>query len=413
MNKKRVIVAGGGAAGFFAAISCAEANRDAEVFIAEKGPEFLSKVRISGGGRCNVTNACFDVSRLCESYPRGGRALAGAFQVFQPRNTIEWFESRGVHLRTEEDGRVFPATNSSQTIVNCFLREAEALGIKSALNCAVEKVERRSEGGFNVAFNNGEWAECDCLLLATGGCRTVSGGSLPVILGHTLETPVPSLFTFNVDAPWLRALSGVAVDNVEVSVPSMKLREAGAVLLTHWGVSGPAILRLSAWGARVLNAAGYQFVLRVDWLPGLQGHEVENELAERRQSQPSRFVSNTPISPLSNRLWEALVAASGIEPGTRWAALSAADRHRLGLQLSRTELPVTGKSTNKDEFVTCGGVTLKEINFKTMESRVCPGLFFSGELMDIDGITGGFNFQAAWTTGRIAGRSIAERLALK
>lgn len=413
MNKKRVIVAGGGAAGFFAAISCAEANRDVEVFIAEKGPEFLSKVRISGGGRCNVTNACFDVAHLCESYPRGGRALAGAFQVFQPRNTIEWFESRGVRLRTEEDGRVFPVTNSSQTIVNCLLREAQALGIKSAFNCAVEKVERRAEGGFDVVFTNGEWAECDCLLLATGGCRTVSGGSLPVGLGHTLETPVPSLFTFNVDAPWLCSLSGVAVNKVEISVPSMKLRETGAILLTHWGVSGPAVLRLSAWGARVLNAAEYRFVLRVDWLPGLQGQEVESELAARRELQPSRFVSNTPIPPLSGRLWEALVEAAGIEPETRWAALSAADRHRLGVQLIHTELAVTGKSTNKDEFVTCGGVALKEINFKTMESRICPGLFFAGELMDIDGITGGFNFQAAWTTGCIAGTSIAERLAPK
>jgi predicted Rossmann fold flavoprotein len=247
-------------------------------------------------------------------------------------------------------------------------------------------------------------------LLATGGCREAAAGQLAVSLGHTLEPPVPSLFTFHIATPWLRKLAGVSIGSVEVSVPTAKLRERGALLVTHWGLSGPAILRLSAWGARALHKFNYQFPLQVNWLPHLHADAIAAELKSRRKTQPARFIINTPIAPLPSRLWEQFVMAAGIARDTRWAALSRAAQHQLVQQLIRTEFPVTDKSPNKDEFVTCGGVRLGEVNFKTMESRICPGLHFAGELLDIDGITGGFNFQAAWTTGWIAGKAMAAKV---
>ena len=248
---------------------------------------------------------------------------------------------------------------------------------------------------------------CDKLLLATGGCRTPALGQLAVSLGHTLEPPVPSLFTFHVTTPWLRELAGISVESVEASVPGAGLGERGALLVTHWGLSGPVILRLSAWGARKLHGTNYSFPLHVNWLPHLDAEKIAAELEARRHSQPARQIVNAPIPPLPARLWEQLVLASGVTRATRWSALSRSAQHRLVQQLRRTEFSVSGKSLNKDEFVTCGGVRLSEVNFKTMESRICPGLFFAGELLDLDGITGGFNFQAAWTTGWIAGRAMA------
>jgi predicted Rossmann fold flavoprotein len=405
---QRIVVAGGGAAGFFAAITCAQARPDARVTLLEGGPHFLAKVRISGGGRCNVTHACFDPQILAGHYPRGERVLRGAFQVFQPGDTIDWFESRGVKLVTQEDGCLFPATNSSQTIIDCFLHEARNAGVILRDRCRVERIRRREEGGFELTLTGGELMPCDRLLLATGGCRMADGGALAVSLGHTLEPPVPSLFTFNVGLEWLRALAGVVVDVVEASVPGSGLRERDTLLLTHWGVSGPVILRISAWGARVLHGRQYQFPLLVNWLPHLTPEAITAQLQASRQSQPARLVVNSPVPPLTARLWEQLVLASGIPRSTRWSDLSRQAQHHLVGQLLRTELPVTGKSTNKEEFVTCGGVKLGEVNFKTMESRLCPGLYFAGELLDIDGLTGGFNFQAAWTTGWIAGHAMAE-----
>ena len=267
---------------------------------------------------------------------------------------------------------------------------------------------RRAEGGFELVLKS-ETLACDRLLLATGGCRGPDAGQLAVGLGHTLEPPVPSLFTFHVATPWLRELAGISMERVEASVPDARLRERGALLFTHWGLSGPAILRLSAWGARILHGFQYQFPLQINWLPQLDGERISAELHSRRQAQPARFVVNTPLPPLPARLWEQLVLASGLARDTRWSALSRSAQHRLTEQLIRTEFPITGKSLNKDEFVTCGGVRLREVNFKTMESRICPGLFFAGELLDIDGITGGFNFQAAWTTGWIAGNAMARK----
>src|SRR5260221_1243510 len=304
---------------------------------------------------------------------------------------------------------MFPTTDSSQTIIDCLLNAAQKAGVKLKTNGGLENVEKSSGGGFELKLSSGEILFCDKLLLAIGGCRTPALGQLAVSLGHTLEPPVPSLFTFHVEIPWLRQLAGVSVGTIEASVPGTKLRERGALLLTHWGLSGPAILRLSAWGARELHERNYSFPIQINWLPQSTEEKLAAEFQARRKSQPAKLIVNFPITPLPARLWEQLVLASGVARETRWAALSGALQHKLIRQLLRSEFPVTGKSLNKDEFVTCGGVKLGEVNFKTMESRICPGLFFAGELLDIDGLTGGFNFQAAWTTGWIAGRALAQK----
>jgi predicted Rossmann fold flavoprotein len=425
MSSRRVIVVGGGAAGVFAAITCAEALPDAEVTILEKGPEFLSKVRISGGGRCNVTHACFDPRDFATRFPRGEQELIGPFQRFQARDTVAWFAARGVKLNAECDGRMFPLSNTSQTIIDCLVGAAKAAGVKLVSDCGVERIVARASrpfrngneqqaggtptllGGFDLSLSNGETLFCDRLLLATGGCRTAEAGQLAVSLGHTLEPPVPSLFTFHIEAPWLHELAGVSVESVEASVPGTELRERGALLVTHSGLSGPVILRLSAWGARLLHDRDYRFPLHLYWLPRLGPEEIATELQWRRSQHPARLVVNTPIPPLPARLWEQLVLTTGVKRDTQWAALTRSAQHSLLQQLIRTELPVTGKSPNKEEFVTCGGVRLSEVNFRTMQSRLCPGLYFAGELLDIDGVTGGFNFQAAWTTGWIAGSAMA------
>jgi len=407
MKPERIVIVGGGAAGFFAALACAEKPGGAEIFILEKTSQFLAKVKISGGGRCNVTHACFDAREFASRYPRGARALISAFGKFQAADTVAWFERRGVKLKTEADGRMFPATDSSQTIIDCLLHAAQKAGVKLKTNCGVEGVARKSGGGFELALSNGNKLACDKMLLATGGCRTAALGQLAVSLGHTLEPPVPSLFTFHVETPWLRKLAGVSVEAVEASVPGTKLRERGALLLTHWGLSGPVILRLSAWGARELHGKSYQFTLQINWLPDLNGEKLAASFQTCRRAQPAKFIVNTAPAKLPARLWEQLVLESGVARETRWSSLSGGAQHKLIQQLLRSEFPVTGKSLNKDEFVTCGGVRLGEVNFKTMASRLCPGLFFAGELLDIDGLTGGFNFQAAWTTGWLAGRALA------
>ena len=406
MSERRVAIVGGGAAGFFAAIACAEASPATRVWLFEKGPQFLAKVRISGGGRCNVTHACVDARELAAHYPRGGRALIGPFQTFQPRDTIAWFEARGVKLKTEPDGRVFPVTDSSQTIIDCLLRAARAAGVELSTNCGVERAVR-VEGGFELATGHGQTLRCERLMLATGGCRGPAAGQLAVSLGHTLEPPVPSLFTFHVEAPWLQALAGISVPSVEVAVPGARLAERGAILITHAGLSGPAILKLSAWGARTLHSRGYDFPLRINWLPQIDAGTLTERLESCRVEQPAKLLVNTSFPPLPMRLWEGLVQAAGVDRTTRWADLSRTARHSLVQQLHHTEFRVAGKTLNQDEFVTCGGVRLGEVNFRTMESRICPGLHFGGELLDIDGLTGGFNFQAAWTTGWLAGHAMA------
>jgi predicted Rossmann fold flavoprotein len=403
----RVVIVGGGAAGFFAAIACAKARPDADVLLLEAGRQFLTKVRISGGGRCNVTHACFDPRALSERYPRGGRALIAPFHRFQPCDTVEWFTERGARLKTEPDGRMFPVTNSSETIVDCLLEAARDAGVELRPNCGV-KTARRGDADFELTLSDGSMIECEKLCVAIGGCRTPAMGRWIEELGHTIESPVPSLFTFHVETPWLRELPGVAVEDVEVSVPGTNLHERGPLLVTHWGVSGPAVLRLSAWGARELHDRNYHFPLRVNWLPGRNADSLLAEFQSRRDSQPGKAVRNSPVDALPARFWEALAREAGIGPDVRWTTLPRTGALALAERLIHTELPVTGKSLNKDEFVTCGGVRLREVDFKTMESRVQPGLYFAGEVLDIDGVTGGFNFQAAWTTGWIAGHAMAQ-----
>lgn len=384
----------------FAAITCAEAARHKEITVLEKGPQLLAKVRISGGGRCNVTHGCFEVRDFSSRYPRGERELIGPFNRFQARDTVEWFEKRGVKLKTEADGRVFPVTDRSATIIDCLCAAARASGVKMFTNRGVVGVRKEGDR-FRVTTSDGQTLECDRLLMATGGTRTPALGKLAESLGHQLEPPVPSLFTFHIEAPWVRELAGVSVPDVEARVPGTSLRERGPLLFTHWGVSGPVVLRLSAWGARELHARDYKFVLKLDWVPGL----IE---PLKPSAEAARLVVNSGVAGLPNRLWAAVVQLAGISREERWASLSNAGQHRLMTQLRSTELQVSGKSLNKDEFVTCGGVRLSEINFKTMESRVCSGLYLAGELLDIDGITGGFNFQSAWTTGWLAGKAMAD-----
>lgn len=410
MSKSEIVVVGGGAAGFFGALACAEAAPKAHVSILEQSGEFLAKVRVSGGGRCNVTHACFDPRELASHYPRGSKALIGPFHRFQPRDTIAWFEQRGVKLKTEPDGRMFPMTNTSETIIDCFMREAQKAEITLQARTGVEEISKRVGGGFDLGVSGGRKITCDSLLLATGGCRAAAQGGLAQALGHSLEPPVPSLFSFELDASHLHDLAGVAVSDVLVSVPGTSLSERGPVLITHSGMSGPVILRLSAWGARIMFDRGYKFTLAIHWLPSMEEGAILKEMNERREKQGARLVANAPIGPLPGRLWERLVQWAGLNPETRWSSITRAGQQKLLQQLTHAELPVTGKSLNKDEFVTCGGVRLDEVQFKTMESRICPGLYLAGELLDIDGITGGFNFQAAWTTGWIAGQAMAESI---
>lgn len=406
MKRERIIIVGGGAAGFFAAIACARANSNADVAIYEKTSEFLTKVRISGGGRCNVTHACFDPRTMSANYPRGERELIAPLHRFDTSDTVEWFESRGVQLKTEDDGRMFPVTDQSSTIVDCLLAEARDAGVQLFTRRGISSVKTRPSGGFELVFSDGEKAECDRLCLATGGSRNTSGADLARSLGHTIEPPVPSLFSFQIVGSWLRELPGVSSDPVEVSIPGTSLRERGPLLVTHSGLSGPAILRLSAWGARALHDLNYRFDLHINWLPNLNAAEIANTLQTFRLEHPGRLVMNLPIHPLPVRLWEQLATTAGVPLDTRFNRLRREHAAALAALLARTEFQVTGKSLNKDEFVTCGGVRLREVNLKTMESRLVPGLYFAGELLDIDGITGGFNFQSAWTTGWIAGNAM-------
>jgi predicted Rossmann fold flavoprotein len=408
-SESRILIIGGGAAGFFAAVRCAEEAPGCEVFLLEKGSEFLQKVRISGGGRCNVTHACFDVREFVRAYPRGGKELLGPMHQFQARDTVEWFEARGVKLKTEKDGRMFPVTDNSETIVQCLLQAARSAGVILKQNCGVQTLKYQ-EGKFCAELANGEILYFQKVLLSIGGIRVPNLGHLAASLGHCIEPPVPSLFTFTLEERWVRELAGVSVPLVQVSLEGGKLAQRGPLLFTHAGLSGPAILRLSAWGARELHAVNYRFGVRIDWLPEISEEQVRHEFEQRRKIQGARLVGNIGFKSLSSRLWERLVENSGVSPTTRWSALSRSDALRLIQVLKGTTLQVAGKSLNKEEFVTCGGVRLSEVNFKTMQSRICPGLYFAGEVLDIDGVTGGFNFQAAWTTGWIAGKGMAESL---
>lgn len=409
MAERSIAVIGGGAAGFFGAIACAEAEPGAAVTIYEATAQPLAKVRVSGGGRCNVTHACFEPRDLVQRYPRGARELLGAFTRWQPRDTVAWFESRGVKLKTEADGRMFPVTDDSQTIMDCLLGSARKAGVRLRTSCGVKSVERPARG-FRLVLTTGETADCDGVLVATGGNRTNAGFEFARGFGHTVEPPVPSLFTFHVADARLAGLAGIAVAETGVAVPGTRLSERGPVLITHNGLSGPAVLRLSAWGARELHASDYRFPLRVNWAPAFNPESARAALEEARGTQARKQVATWGPLGVPLRLWERLVAAAGIRADTTWAMISGEGLRALARQVCAGEFAVDGKSMFKEEFVTCGGVRLGEVDFRTMESRLVPGLHFAGEVLDLDGITGGFNFQAAWTTGWLAGRALAGRV---
>ncbi|MEO1070044.1 MAG: NAD(P)/FAD-dependent oxidoreductase [Cyanobacteria bacterium J06638_6] len=405
----QAIVVGAGAAGLFGAIACAEANPDQSIHIFEAGREPLAKVRISGGGRCNVTHHCFDPALLVAHYPRGSKTLRGPFSRFQPQDTVTWFEQRGVRLKTEADGRMFPSTDDSGTIVDCLLGEARRLGIQIYTSQPIAQIKARDDG-FRLATRNGQDWRCDKLLLATGS--NPGGYRLALSLGHDLVPPVPSLFTFNVPDPALRELAGVSVELVQLHLALQKapnLTQTGPLLITHWGLSGPAVLKLSAYGAVGLHGQRYRAPLTVNWLPTLKQDQVRHRLTDLKQAQGRRQVAAfSPFPELSRRLWQYLVQHR-VQLGTRlnWADLSKAQVQALVTELTRGEYAIAGKGVFKDEFVTCGGIPLPEVNFKTLESRRCPGLYLAGEILNIDGVTGGFNFQSAWTTGWLAGQAMA------
>ncbi|MEA5421024.1 NAD(P)/FAD-dependent oxidoreductase [Spirulina sp. CCNP1310] len=402
MAPVEIAVIGGGAAGFFGAITAAEANPQARVTLFEAAAEPLAKVRISGGGRCNVTHHCFDPAQLVQHYPRGGRALRGAFSRFQPQDTIRWFGDRHIPLKTEADGRMFPTTDDSATIVDCLIRAAQRAGVVIRNKTPV----RHIEPGWRLGLKEGDWRG-DAVLIATGssplGYRWVE------TLGHTLIPPVPSLFTFKVSDRRLAGLAGVSVPTamLQLGTGKTKLQQTGPLLITHWGLSGPAVLKLSAWGARLLHDAGYQMPLMINWCPGENLETVLALLNKTKQEHPKRKLSTACPVPLPKRLWQSLLTASVTDPDQPWATVAKGDLRAIALQLTQGAYSITGKGIFKEEFVTCGGVSLKEIDFKTMASRIHPGLYFAGEVLDIDGITGGFNFQNAWTTGWLAGRAMA------
>lgn len=405
-DKFQLIVIGGGAAGFFGAITAGEAGVE-NILILEGGPEVLTKVRISGGGRCNVTHDCHDPRELVQSYPRGMKNLLGPFHRFQPADTITWFEDHGVELKVECDGRMFPVTDRSQTIIDCLTTAARDAGATWRAHSAAVHL-RRIEDGFEIETKNGDLYQCRSLLIATGGIRSKSARRPAEDLGHTLREPVPSLFTFKIDDPRLRDLMGVSVPHATLKAGG--LESDGPLLITHWGLSGPATLKASAWGARELAEIDYQFTLEVNWTSGESKESLRAQFATvRRDHGVWKVMKRSLVEGITRRLWQRMAGTAGVQDDTTWANLTRTQSDRLIEELVSAQFQVTGKSLNKDEFVTCGGVPLDDLQLKTMESKLVPGLYFAGEVLDVDGLTGGFNFQSAWTTGHLAGIAIADR----
>lgn len=405
---KRVVIIGGGAAGFFAAIACAEANPEAEVIILEKSKDVLGKVLISGGGRCNVTHACFEPKQLVQFYPRGARELLGPFHKFQPGDTMEWFADRGVELKIEADNRVFPITDSSQTIAHCLTEMASSSGVDVRTNTRVvsfAQSEADEPHFWRIKLASDSTLFCDELMVATGSSKPIWDNLKK--LGHSIIDPVPSLFTFNIKDPRIKGLSGLSVPKAVIQIAASDLQAEGPLLITHWGLSGPAILKLSAWGARELNDRFYRFPILVNWTgTGTEDEAYEQCLQEKRINGKKR-VGNHVMYGLPLRLWKRLVEAATIAPTTTWGDVTNKQMKLLVVELCSAVYQVSGKSTFKEEFVTAGGVDLKDIDFKQFSSRVVPHLYLAGEALNIDGITGGFNFQAAWTGGWLAGNAMA------
>jgi len=408
---KKLIIIGGGAAGFFCAVNAARMNPSLKVTIIEKSNKLLSKVKVSGGGRCNVTHACFDITEMSKRYPRGQHFVKKAFHQFFTTDTIKWFEERGVKLKTEEDSRMFPITDSSQTIIDCILHEANKNHIGILMNKEVKKVNIQ-DSIFNIQCSSGEIFKADYLCIASGGYPKSSMFEWLKGLGHSIEEPVPSLFTFNLPNHPITKLMGVSVEKVKVKIQNSKLEEQGPLLITHWGLSGPAVLGLSAWGARELKGRNWEFGINVNWLPDLNEQSLREKFLELRNSNASHKIFNKNPFALPFRLWEFLAEQSGIKNdpiaiGWRWADLPSGEQNKFIKNLCSYECEVKGKTTFKEEFVTAGGIKLNEIDANTMMSKKVPNLFFAGEVLDVDGITGGFNFQHAWTSGFVAAKAIA------
>ncbi|MBK7885400.1 MAG: NAD(P)/FAD-dependent oxidoreductase [Chitinophagaceae bacterium] len=406
MNKKRLIVIGGGAAGFFCAVNAARLNKNLEVIILEKSNKILSKVRVSGGGRCNVTHACYSITEMIKKYPRGGSFLKKAFHHFFTTDTIEWFKERGVLLKTEPDGRMFPVTNTSETIISCLVSEADKYAVQIIMNSDVQEIKKEKHL-FNILLNNNKILQADFICVACGGFPKSSQFNWLQQTGHTIEEPVPSLFTFNIPQNAITGLMGITVEQVQVKIISTKLAEQGSLLITHWGLSGPAILKLSAWGARYFHSVNYDYKIQINWLPAYNEQTLKDHLQKLRFDIASQKIINRNPFYLPQRLWEYFLTESEINMSIRWADLPAKEQNKLIKNLCAQVFEVKGKTTFKEEFVTAGGIELNEIDFNTMQSNILPNLFFAGEVINVDGVTGGFNFQNAWTTGWIAAKAIA------
>ena len=406
MNKKNLVVIGGGAAGFFCAVNAARLNPSLQVIMLEKSNKLLSKVKVSGGGRCNVTHACYSIADMIKKYPRGSAFLKKAFHHFFTTDTIAWFAERGVKLKTETDGRMFPVTDSSQTIIDCLLKEANKYKVEIRMNKEVKGIYKQ-EGKWNLLMKDDTVLQADFICVASGGYPKILQYDWLKRSEHNIDEPVPSLFTFNMPGNEVTALMGVSVEHVTVKITGTKLSESGPLLITHWGMSGPAILKLSAWGARELAKCNWQFSITINWIPEFNENNLREKLQELRFKLAAQKLVNRNPFALPNRLWEYLLKQSGIKDELRWADLPAAAQNKLIKHLCADEYEVKGKTTFKEEFVTAGGIQLHEIDFNTMQSKKHPGLFFAGEIIDVDGVTGGFNFQSAWTTGWIAAKAIS------
>ncbi len=403
MSKKLVVI-GGGAAGFFCAVNAARLRPGLEVVLLERSSKLLSKVKVSGGGRCNVTHDCNSIADMIKMYPRGAAFLKKAFHHFFTTDTVSWFETRAVKLKTETDGRMFPVTDQSQTIIDCLLNEASKYRVNIQMNVTVESINKNGNSWQIHAAN--KIIEADYICIAAGGFSKALQFNWITNTGHSIENPVPSLFTFNIPGNGITDLMGISLENVSVKIAGTKLQDNGPLLITHWGLSGPAILKLSAWGAKELSNKNYAFNIVVNWLPAFNETTLKIKFQEIRFNQASQKIINRNPFGLPSRLWEYLLTNCDVKEGIRWADLPAKEQNKLIKILCAQEFSVKGKTTFKEEFVTAGGIRLNEIDVNTMESKILPGLFFAGEIIDVDGVTGGYNFQNAWTTGWIAAQGI-------
>jgi predicted Rossmann fold flavoprotein len=401
-----VIVVGGGAAGFFGAIQLKELRPDLQVLIVEKSPKLLSKVRISGGGRCNVTHDCFEPTTLASHYPRGEKALRTLFKSYQAGDVIKWFERKGVDLKVEDDGRMFPVTDDSQTVIDCFMKEVHAGGTKIIVGNGLTTL-RKNDSGFTAQLSNGDEVQAHCVLAASGGNASITSYQWIAQLGLKIIPPRPSLFTFNDPSKRFADLMGVSVSNGFVRIAGTKLSGSGPILITHWGLSGPCVIKLSAWAAEYLHDCGYDFIALVSWVGDIAEDAMRQKLLEQKQQKVKQKVLKNPLFELPLRLWERLCEQSAIDEGKVWGEMPLKNINKLLENLIRCPIAIKGKTTFKEEFVTCGGVDLSEVDLRTMQSRKIPGLYFAGEVLNIDGETGGFNFQSAWTTAYVAAKAIA------